>query len=237
MNAYINAIYQAILESPDDRLAKLALADMLQEHGDENQASLGEHMHRCLTTGKSEEVSAQQVWNWHRELLVAAWPGTCSIKGVTNEIVLSEVPSDPTNKYEYVVHFYAGNAGSELQQRYPTGHKTRTYRIVLKDGLIAGIKCSFKAWMKNARTVCRYLPITWVEITDRCPIKGYRNYFTYYRGGEYRNHGAYISPPIYDFLPRLPEFPASANHKSYANLRQALTHLSMACIDYGRASK
>lgn len=230
----LNAIYQSILEVPDDRLSKLALADMLQEYGNEHSASLGEYIHRCLTTGKNEEVSAQQVWNWYAELLIAAWPGTSNITGVTNEIVLSEVPSDSVNKYEYVVHFYANPDNAPAQHR-PTGRRTRMYRIVLKDGLIMGIKCPFKVWVKNAGTACRYLPITQVVITDRYPVKSYRSYFTYYRGSEYRNHGAYVAPPIYDHLYALPGLSSSDRHKSYPSLNQAVAYLSMACVNYGRS--
>lgn len=235
----IDTTYLAVLEDPFDRMAKAAFADALQEYGNDHQASLGEYIHSCLSGPPAPPPTNQQLWNWYGEMLVRAWPGSSNVEAVapeargvhnatTWEVIQHRILFDAGLTYR--VSFYAGKAPSP-----------RAYTVGLNSGVIGAVRCSEKAWLKNAHELCRWFPVSIVELTDRYPVATFRRGFRFFEGTEHHNRGSYLDKRIFQHLVDLPAYdlqvPAvlgTRRYRTYLSQEVAHLHLSAACVNYGR---
>lgn len=220
-----SALLRAILEAPDDDLARLAYADWLEEGGEAERAELvrlqvalsaeGHEPTLCKTTGacaacfraigRSEE-SYRLLSRWCQDW--SPW-GPGGITGVARHVE---------------------SGGDTVCVHYGKG---RERLLGFRRGFVCSVALPCAAFLAHALALFAAHPITEVRLTDRRPEND-----TYWHksGGAGPDRAALLLPELFDRLPGVVRFHGEDSRAvCYLKKGEGEAALSRACVTWARA--
>jgi uncharacterized protein (TIGR02996 family) len=153
MNSLQQAVYQAIIDEPEEDLHRLAYADLCEESGDLDRAT---YIRLQIKRMNKEEGIKEfrhiedRIWKDH----------TAQIIGMKK---LWEQEFNPSITYAGPSYIRLGTPPNKIG----FGQSPDYHQIVYQRGFPAKITCSMQFWLDNAKSFCQSMPLTAVSLLNK----------------------------------------------------------------------